>query len=112
MPHSSSQALEDMTPDHTVRLIIVGDSGCGKTSLLLRYVDDKFSNSFISTVGIDFRQKTIQVGGSIVKVQIFDTAGQERFKTITKAYYRNADGALLIYDISNAGSFKRVPQII
>jgi len=91
-----------------VRIIIVGDSGAGKTSLLVRYTDDKFTPSFISTVGIDFRLKTIQVGNKNVKVQIFDTAGQERFHTITQAYYRNADGALLVYDITHEASFNHI----
>ena len=88
-----------------IKLMLVGDTAAGKSSLLARYVDDKFHDTFMSTIGIDFRLKTISVGGRAVKLQIWDTAGQERFRTITASYYRGAQGILLIYDVSNRVSF-------
>jgi len=74
----------------------------------LRYADDQFSSSFITTIGIDFKIKSIQLGDKKIKLQIWDTAGQERFKTITTAYYRGAMGILLVFDVTNRGSFVNV----
>lgn len=76
--------------DHLVKLLMIGDSGVGKSCLLLRFSDDSFNNNFITTIGIDFKLKTVELDGSRVKLQIWDTAGQERFRTITTAYYRGA----------------------
>lgn len=91
------------------RIIIIGDSGVGKSSLLLRYTDDAFTESFITTIGVDFRVKTVELkGGKRVKLQIWDTAGQERFRNITTAYYRGAQGVLLTYDITSRASFEHV----
>ncbi|KAK7477803.1 hypothetical protein BaRGS_00030986, partial [Batillaria attramentaria] len=79
--------------------MLIGDSGVGKTCLLVRFKDGTFlSGSFISTVGIDFRNKVVEVDGAKVKLQIWDTAGQERFRSITRAYYRDANALLLLYD--------------
>jgi len=94
-----------VAPDITIRLILVGDMNTGKTSLLLRFVESKFYPKYGSTIGIDFRTKVLMFGAYMVKVQIFDTAGQERFHTITQAYYRNADAALIIFDITQQSSF-------
>lgn len=95
--------------NHLVKLLLIGDSAVGKSSILLRYSDDQFSSSFITTIGIDFKIKSIQLDGDKkVKLQIWDTAGQERFKTITTAYYRGAMGILLVYDVTNAQSFNNV----
>lgn len=99
---------DDVHTDHTIRIILVGDSSTGKTSLLLRYIDTKFSVKSVATVGIDFRTKIMTFGSTVVKVQIFDTAGQERFHTITQAYYRNAAGALIVFDITNQASFRNI----
>jgi Ras-related protein Rab-1A len=87
------------------KLVIVGDSGVGKSCFLLRYADDSFTESFISTIGVDFRFKSIKINEKIVRLQIWDTAGQERFRTITAAYYRGADGILIVYDITHRESF-------
>jgi len=94
--------------DHLLKLLLIGDSGVGKSCLLLRYSDDSFTSSFITTIGIDFKIKSINVGGSKVKLQIWDTAGQERFRTITTAYYRGAMGIFLVYDVSDGESFENV----
>jgi Ras-related protein Rab-8A len=74
--------------DYLIKLLLIGDSGVGKSCLLLRYSDDSFTSSFITTIGIDFKIKSILIGESKIKLQIWDTAGQERFRTITTAYYR------------------------
>ena len=92
------------------KLVLIGDSGVGKSSLLLRFADDSFSENYISTIGVDFRFKTLAVDGKAVKLQIWDTAGQERFKTITGAYYRGADGIMMVFDKTNQDSFKHIPQ--
>jgi len=80
----------------------------GKSCLLLRYSDDQFTTSFITTIGIDFKIKPILIDDSKVKLQIWDTAGQERFRTITTAYYRGAMGIILVYDVSDEVSFQNV----
>jgi len=92
------------------KILFVGDSGCGKTSLLLRYVDDTFTDTFISTIGVDFKSKTINVDGAKVEMQIWDTAGQERFRTITSSYYREAEGVILVFDLTNLESFNNVKR--
>jgi Ras-related protein Rab-8A len=88
-----------------MKLLMVGDSGVGKSCCLLRFTDDSFTPSFITTVGIDFRVRKIELDGMPASLQIWDTAGQERFKTITTAYYRGAMGVLLVYDVTNEDSF-------
>ena len=80
-------------------------SGVGKTCLLLRYANDKFSPTFITTIGIDFKIKIIELDGKRIKLQIWDTAGQERFRTITTSYFRGAQGILLVYDVTDRQSF-------
>ena len=82
--------------DFLIKLLLIGDSGVGKSCLLVRFSDDAFSASYITTIGIDFKIRTIELDGKRIKLQIWDTAGQERFKTITTAYYRGAMGILLV----------------
>nr|XP_025840525.1 ras-related protein Rab-26 isoform X1 [Vulpes vulpes]XP_025840526.1 ras-related protein Rab-26 isoform X1 [Vulpes vulpes] len=89
--------------------MLVGDSGVGKTCLLVRFKDGAFlAGTFISTVGIDFRNKVLDVDGVKVKLQIWDTAGQERFRSVTHAYYRDAHALLLLYDVTNKASFDNI----
>jgi len=90
------------------KLLVIGDSGVGKSSLLVRFSDGTFSDSFISTIGVDYKIKTMNADGKEIKLQIWDTAGQERFKTITSSYYRAAHGIILVYDITNLDSFKNI----
>ncbi len=94
--------------DYLIKLIVIGDSGVGKTCLLMRFADDSFTNSHISTIGIDFKIKPVTVDGKTVKLQIWDTAGQERFRTITQTYYKGAMGIILAYDCGDEASFVNV----
>lgn len=94
--------------DYLFKLVLIGDTGVGKSCLLMRFSDDTFTESFISTIGVDFRFRTVKVGDKTAKLQIWDTAGQERFRTITSAYYRNADGIILVYDVTRQDSFDHV----
>eukprot|EP00761_Pharyngomonas_kirbyi_P012284 gb/GECH01012311.1/.p1 GENE.gb/GECH01012311.1/~~gb/GECH01012311.1/.p1 ORF type:complete len:217 (+),score=46.29 gb/GECH01012311.1/:1-651(+) len=94
--------------DYLIKLLLIGDSGVGKSCLLLRFSDDSFTASFITTIGIDFKIRTIELEGKRIKLQIWDTAGQERFRTITSAYYRGAMGILLCYDVTEEASFMNV----
>ncbi|KAM3143777.1 hypothetical protein pb186bvf_004053 [Paramecium bursaria] len=96
--------------DYLFKLVIIGDSGVGKSSLLLRFADDSFSDSYLTTIGVDFRFRTLPIDGKNVKLQIWDTAGQERFRTITSAYYKGADGIVLVYDITNKSSFTSIDR--
>lgn len=89
-----------------IKLLLIGDSGVGKSCCLLRFSEDSFTPSFITTIGIDFKIRTIELDGKRVKLQIWDTAGQERFRTITTAYYRGAMGILLVYDVTDQRSFE------
>ncbi|KAG5730300.1 GTP-binding protein ypt2 [Termitomyces sp. T112] len=94
--------------DFLIKLLLIGDSGVGKSCLLLRFCDDAWTPSFITTIGIDFKIRTIELDGKRIKLQIWDTAGQERFRTITTAYYRGAMGILLVYDVTSENSFNNI----
>lgn len=91
--------------DYFIKVVIIGSSAVGKSSLMIRFTDEKFSESYVNTIGVDFRFKTLNIDGKKVKIQIWDTAGQEKFRTITSTYYRGADAVLLVYDITNQLSF-------
>ncbi|XP_065841786.1 ras-related protein Rab-8B-like [Oscarella lobularis] len=105
-------AKVDPPSDYVFKILVVGDSGVGKTCLLQRFVDDLAKPSYIATIGIDFKVKTIRIDGDIVKLEIWDTAGQERFRTLTSAYFRGAMGILLVYDVTNGSSFDGIPRWI
>jgi len=94
--------------DMQIKLLMIGDSGVGKTCLLLRYANESFSPTFITTIGIDFKIKNIDIDGKRVKLQIWDTAGQERFRTITTSYFRGAQGIVLVYDVTDRRSFESI----
>ncbi|KAH3742685.1 Ras family protein [Pelomyxa schiedti] len=96
--------------DYLFKLLVVGESGVGKSCLLLRFVDDTFTESYISTIGVDFKIKTIELDSKTVKLQIWDTAGQERFRTLTSSFYRGAHGILIVYDITDVVSFNNLRQ--
>jgi Ras-related protein Rab-1A len=94
--------------DYLFKILIIGESCVGKTSLMLRYTEDSFTDTFISTIGVDFKIKTTKIDDKIIKLQIWDTAGQERFKTIISSYYRGAHGVIICYDTTNRESFECV----
>ncbi|XP_075880385.1 ras-related protein Rab-26-like [Nelusetta ayraudi] len=95
--------------DIAFKVMLIGDSGVGKTCLLVRFKDGAFlAGSFISTVGIDFRNKVLNIDAVKVKLQIWDTAGQERFRSVTHAYYRDAHALLLLYDVTSKTSFDNI----
>jgi small GTP-binding protein len=96
--------------DFVVKVIIVGSSGAGKSCMLLRFVDDVFGTNFIATIGLDFKIKTIEIDGKRVKLQIWDSAGQERFFAILPSYYRNAHAVMLVYDVTDEQSFLAVSR--
>lgn len=94
--------------DYLFKLLLVGDSSVGKSCLLLRFADDTYTESYISTIGVDFKIRTVEINGKTVKLQIWDTAGQERFRTITSSYYRGAQGIILVYDVTDKDSFNNI----
>ena len=91
------------------KILLLGDSAVGKSCLLLRYCDDSFQDIHLATIGLDFRLKTLNLDNNKkIKAQIWDTAGQDRFRAITKNYYRGANGILLIFDITDRSSFEHI----
>ena len=105
----SGKANKNKNPNDVVlKVIIIGDSGVGKTNILTRYCEGIFKESYVATIGVDFKIKLIQHGDKKVKLQIWDTAGQERFKNITQTYYKGAAGIILVYAINNIESFRNL----
>eukprot|EP01006_Ploeotia_vitrea_P033651 TRINITY_DN65601_c0_g2_i1.p1 TRINITY_DN65601_c0_g2~~TRINITY_DN65601_c0_g2_i1.p1 ORF type:complete len:220 (+),score=27.48 TRINITY_DN65601_c0_g2_i1:97-756(+) len=94
--------------DHIVKMVMIGDAGVGKSSLLLRFSEGIYDPSYISTIGVDFHISTLEHNGKVVKAHIWDTAGQERFKTITRNYYRGADAIIICFDTTDRDSFQNV----
>ena len=94
--------------DYLFKLLLIGNSSVGKSSLLFRFVENVWDDSFVPTIGVDFKLKTLEVNGKKVKLQIWDTAGQERFKNITSSYYRGGNGVLVVYDITDRESFENL----
>lgn len=96
--------------DYLFKVVLIGDTGVGKSNLLSRFTRDEFNLESKSTIGVEFATKNIPIDNKIIRAQIWDTAGQERYRAITSAYYRGAVGALLVYDISRAGTFANVER--
>jgi Ras-related protein Rab-8A len=94
----------------TLKILTIGESGVGKTCVLRRFVENKFMKNHLATIGIDFKTKTVQYGGSSIKLKIWDTAGQERFRNITNQYYKGADGIALIFDVTDRKSFDKIKE--
>ncbi|XP_056649704.1 ras-related protein Rab-18-like [Monodelphis domestica] len=92
----------------TLKILIIGESGVGKSSLLLRITDDTFDPNISATIGVDFKVKTISFDGNKAKLAIWDTAGQERFRTLTPNYYRGAQGVILVYDVTRRDTFVKL----
>lgn len=102
--------MADEEYDMIFKVVLIGDSGVGKTNILSRYVRDDFSIETKSTVGVEFGSKVLKVNNTNIKIQIWDTAGQERYKSITKAYYKGAKGAFVVYDITRKETFSSVEK--
>lgn len=90
---------------HNFKFIVIGSSGVGKTSILKRLIDDQFSPDNVSTIGVEYMSTVVEIDGQAVKLQIWDTAGQEKFRSIAKSYFRHAVGVVLVYDITDRKSF-------
>jgi Ras-related protein Rab-11A len=96
--------------DYLFKLVLIGDSGVGKSNLLSRFTKNEFNLESKSTIGVEFATKTLKLDGKVIKAQIWDTAGQERYRAITSAYYRGAVGALLVYDVTRHSTFQNVER--
>ena len=102
-----------MTKIEDIKIITLGNSAVGKSSFILKYTDNSFSQEYLSTLGVDYKHKKIKLkNGKDVRLRIFDTAGQERFKSVSFSFIKKADGVILIYDISDLDSFKAVDNWI
>ena len=98
--------------DILLKLVMIGDSGVGKTNILSRYINNEFSSITKATVGVEFFSTIINKNNKLIKLQIWDTAGQERYKSITSAYYKGAKGAFVVYDITKMKTFKNLDKWI
>ncbi|OMJ65516.1 hypothetical protein SteCoe_38074 [Stentor coeruleus] len=96
--------------DYLFKIVLIGDSGVGKSNILSRFTRKEFNLESKTTIGVEFAQKSLDIEGKVIRAQIWDTAGQERYRAITSAYYRGAVGALLVYDISKSTSFENVDK--
>ena len=105
---NSATPNSDNSYEFIFKVLLLGNSNVGKSSLFLRFVDDIWNDTFVPTIGVDFKIKTLEIDDKKIKMQIWDTAGQERFKNIIASYYRGAHGILLIYDITDKDSFKNL----
>ena len=96
--------------DYIFKIVIVGDSGVGKSNLLARYTLNEFHQESKATVGVELQSKVYNIDGKVIKIQLWDTAGQERYKSITSAYFKGAKGAMIVYDITKQESFDAVER--
>ena len=102
--------MEEQEPP-LYKILLLGDSTVGKTCFLLRYMDETFIDSHMATIGLDYRLKTMILGEQkIVKVQLWDTAGQDKFRAITRNYYKGANGIILIYDVTNINTYENIKK--
>jgi len=96
--------------DYLFKVLLLGDSDVGKSSLILRYTDETFNSKLVNSIGVDFKMKKKEIDGKIVKVQIWDTAGHERFRSITYSYYRGANAIIIVFDITDKKSFLSITE--
>lgn len=99
-------------PPQLFKLIIIGDTNVGKTCILKKYVNDQFDENNSSTIGVEFLLKDVVIDSTLIKLQIWDTAGQEIFRSVTQTYYRSANGAIVVFDITNEDSFNHLSEWI
>ena len=101
---------QNIKEDEKFKVVVVGDSGVGKTNLIKRFILNEFSLDSKATVGVEFISKNYNINNKIIKIEIWDTAGQERYKSITSAYYKGAKGAMIVYDVTNQTSFNNIDK--
>ena len=104
------EVKSDEKEDYKLKVVIVGDSGVGKTNLVKRFISNTFISNSKATVGVEFLSKSYRINNQVFKIEIWDTAGQERYKSITAAYYKGAKGALIVYDITQKASYDNVDK--
>ena len=100
----------DVKEDYKLKVVVVGDSGVGKTNLIKRFITNTFSENSKATVGVEFISKSYRINKQVFKIEIWDTAGQERYKSITAAYYKGAKGALIVYDTTQKSSYENIDK--
>ena len=100
--------IEDKDIDYVIKIVLIGDSSVGKTNILSRYIKGEYNEHSRSTLGVEFATKVIHILEQNFKLQIWDTAGQERYKAVTSSFYKNATGALVVFDITKKSSFNKV----
>ena len=100
----------EVKEDYKLKVVIVGDSGVGKTNLIKRFVSNTFTPNSKATVGVEFISKSYRINNQVFKIEMWDTAGQERYKSITAAYYKGAKGALIVYDTTQKTSFENIDK--
>ena len=96
--------------DYLFKVLLLGDSDVGKSSLILRYTDETFNSKLVNSIGVDFTMKKKEIDGKVIKVQIWDTAGHERFRSITYSYYRGANAIIIVFDLSDKKSFINITE--
>ena len=105
MASSGAGGLATAAFDHILKILLIGDAGVGKSSLLLRFTDDSFEEHMPSTIGVDFKVRSVRKRNQALKLTIWDTAGQERFRTLTSSYYRGCHGIVLVFDVNDRATF-------
>ncbi|OMJ66015.1 hypothetical protein SteCoe_37297 [Stentor coeruleus] len=100
--------MSEGQPDSLFKLLIIGDSGVGKSCFLLQFIEGDFKEDHNVTIGVEYGAKTVTIAGKQIKLQIWDTAGQESFRAITRSFYRNANGVILMYDLTRLESFENL----
>lgn len=110
MDDDEPSLVEPELSDNFYKIVVVGDYGVGKSSIISRFCDDFFPESHATTIGIDFKVKTVTLDRQKIKLEIFDTAGLEKFRPIASAYYQNASGVLIVYDVTDAESFQNISK--
>ena len=103
---------KEANEDFKIKIVVIGDSGVGKTNLIRRFITDTFSNNSKATVGVEFTSKSYKINKHIFKIELWDTAGEERYKSITSVYYKGAKGALIVYDVTSQISFDNIGKWI
>ena len=100
-----AEKTQNIENEITLKILLLGDTAVGKTSILLKYTDGYFPEMYISTIGVEYKSKKVKINDNIINLQIWDTAGQERYKSITTSFLKGADGVLYVYDITQKSSF-------